>query len=132
MSDETMHPAGDPSALARLSALLTKIAVHEGDVVDGTVAELNYDYRNRLVLCAVGEAAAARIPVGIRIDATEPEWPVVYFELPAGQVSWHLPQHERVWDGHAGAEKFARIEAFRQWAGRVVPELGDLQRRAEG
>lgn len=127
-----MHAAGDPAALARLSALLTKVALHEDDVVNGTVAEINYEYRNRLVLCAVGEAAAARIPVGIRLDATEPEWPVVYFELPAGQVSWHLPQHERAWDGHAAPEKYDRIMAFRQWAGRVVPELAALQQREEG
>lgn len=71
-----------------------------------------YETRNHLVMRAVGAAAGAGISVGFRIDSREPEWPVVYFELPTGQVSWHLPQHVKEWDGHDTAEKFDRI---RRW-----------------
>jgi hypothetical protein len=43
----------------------------------------------------------------------EPEWPVLYIELPgAGQVSWHMPQHSKAWDGHDHAVKRDRVRAY--------------------
>lgn len=71
-----------------------------------------YDERNKLVLLMVGAAADAGIPVGFRLDENEPEWPVVYFELPTGQVSWHLPRHVREWDGHDTTTKHYRINEW--------------------
>lgn len=71
-----------------------------------------YDVRNRSVLYAVGLAAACGYPCGIRLDPSEPDWPVVYIELPNGQVSWHLPQHEREWDGHDTPEKYRRCREY--------------------
>lgn len=76
--------------------------------------EVDYTTRNRLTLQAIGEAAAAGVPVGIRLDPAEPEWPVVYFELPTGQVSWHLPQHEKPFDGHDARRKHERIRGFQE------------------
>ena len=52
------------------------------------------------------------LQAGIRVDESEPEWPALYIELPTGQVSWHMPQHIRVWDGHDTEEKYWRIEEF--------------------
>lgn len=37
---------------------------------------------------------------------------VAYIELPAGQVSWHMPEHPIPWDGHTTREKIDRILAF--------------------
>lgn len=71
-----------------------------------------YDVRNRSVFAAVGLAAMCGYPCGVRLDQSEPEWPVVYIELPTGQVSWHLPQHERAWDGHSTEEKYRRCREF--------------------
>lgn len=71
--------------------------------------DLNYDVRYGLVLKAMYLANVLGHEVGIRIDPYEPNWPVVYIELPAGQVSWHMPKHDRPWDGHNTEEKHERI-----------------------
>jgi hypothetical protein len=72
----------------------------------------HYAQRYALVLQALAAASSKGYAVGVRIDPTEPEWPVVYIELPTGQVSWHMPQHPVPWDGHDTAEKYRRCRAF--------------------
>lgn len=72
----------------------------------------DYGNRNRMALLAISSAVVENVPVGIRIDPAEPEWPVLYFELPTGQVSWHLPQHDRPGDGHDNEVKAERIRAY--------------------
>jgi hypothetical protein len=72
----------------------------------------NYEVRNPLVYQALALASRLGCPVGIRIDPAEPEFPVVYIELPTGQISWHLPQHPTVWDGHSTEDKFDRIRRY--------------------
>jgi hypothetical protein len=71
-----------------------------------------YDLRNQLILSVMVDAQALGYAAGFRFDAQEPEWPVAYIELPTGQVSWHLPQHPLVWDGHTTAEKYERVRRF--------------------
>ena len=82
-----------------LGSLLQKIAEHDTD----------YDVRYRLVFDAVPVALACGFAAGVRIDPSEPDWPVVYIELPTGQVSWHMPAHPVAWDGHDTDEKYRRI-----------------------
>lgn len=72
----------------------------------------DYERRNRYVLMAVGAAAAAGIPVGFLIDPAEPDWPCVMFELPTGQVGWHLPRHGIAYDGHTTPDKNRRVDAW--------------------
>jgi hypothetical protein len=72
----------------------------------------NYSIRYPLVFQAVHLALELGYSAGIRIDANEPTWPVAYIELPNGQVSWHMPQHEVCWDGHTTADKYDRIREF--------------------
>ena len=74
--------------------------------------EKDYTTRNALVLHAFTAALAAGYEAGWRCDPQEPEWPVVYLELPTGQVSWHLPQHPRAWDGHTTEQKYERCRAY--------------------
>ena len=74
--------------------------------------DTNYDERYLLVFKAVYLALAHGINAGIRLDNNEPEWPVVYIDLPTGQVSWHMPQHTSQWDGHDTEEKYRRIDEF--------------------
>jgi hypothetical protein len=80
----------------------------------GQIEENDQEYTTRYVLVLQAVAVAAEIgwDAGFRIDPAEPEWPVAYIELPAGQVSWHLPQHVKVWDGHDTAEKYRRCRAL--------------------
>lgn len=68
-----------------------------------------YGVRYGAVLAAMYAAWKCGFPVGIAIDPKEPDWPVVYIELPTGQVSWHMPRHIREWDGHDTAEKYNRV-----------------------
>jgi hypothetical protein len=40
------------------------------------------------------------------------DWPVLYIDLPSGQVSWHMPAYRGRWDGHSTEAKYDRI---REW-----------------
>ncbi len=80
-----------------------------------------YKDRNLLAQLAAVLAQRAGLCVGIGVDAEEPDWPVIYIDLPTGQVSWHVPKDELVarldpygpkWDGHLGEEKQRRIREF--------------------
>ena len=51
----------------------------------------------------------------------EPEWPILYIDLPTGQVSWHIPKKEMIgdwpiyqgqWDGHDLGTKRNRLKAY--------------------
>lgn len=81
-------------------------------IQDIVFAEGDYENRNGMVIDALGYARYIGISAGIRIDPDEPEWPVVFIELPTGQVSWHVPQHDVPWDGHTTEEKYQRIKEF--------------------
>lgn len=96
----------DPEAIAEARDVLKMIlvAIEEHDE--------NYEPRYALVLAALFFANVAGYPVGIAIDPAVPAWPVVYIELPTGQVSWHMPAHPTPFDGHSTPEKYARIKAY--------------------
>ncbi len=72
----------------------------------------DYDRRYRLIIHAMALATEVGMQVGIRLDPGEPEWPVVYIELPTGQVTWHMPQHSHEWDGHDTQEKYRRVRDY--------------------
>lgn len=71
-----------------------------------------YGARTYYIYKAMAEAMYLTYRVGIRIDPSEPEWPVAFIELPTGQVSWHLEQHFKEWDGHSTEEKYERIKRY--------------------
>jgi hypothetical protein len=77
----------------------------------------NYEQRNALAFATVGLCAAEGLKVGIRVDPENPQWPVLYVELPTGQISWHLPAHEKAWDGHTTDDKYKRIHEFQTMMG---------------
>jgi hypothetical protein len=79
---------------------------------------LDAAYRERAHLLA---HLAALYPSHIGIDPSEPDWPVVYVETDAGQLSWHLsaddlplfahvPRGEADWDGHTTEQKYQRLD----------------------
>jgi hypothetical protein len=102
-----------------LVSVLGQIALHDTD----------YDARYELVFRAVGLALASGLAAGIRDDPAEPGWPVVYIELPTGQVSWHMPQHPKEFDGHTTEEKYKRVREFAALAavglGGTIEQTGD-------
>jgi hypothetical protein len=110
---------------AVLPELLLEIKAHDTD----------YTERYELVLTALSVANQAGYPAGIRIDPSEPEWPLAVIELPdVGQVSWHLPAHPWAWDGHTTEEKYRRIDAYAA-ANTPLPLAEvrrDLEREGQG
>jgi hypothetical protein len=90
-----------------------------------------YFKRNASVLMALGFAATAGIPCGIRVIPGEPDWPIVYIDLPeVGQVSWHLPAYTGEYDGHDTAEKYDRVRRFDVVAQRMA--AGAVSSRTAG
>lgn len=91
-----------------------------------------YRERNEVVAAFAKLALARGFRVGIApADPKEPDWPIVYVDLPAGQVSWHIhktelqlfdgiPEYTGKWDGHDTTAKYARLSASR-FAGAVQP-----------
>lgn len=96
----------DALAINHFSLILALSGIEKAD------KEGNYDYRNGLVWKAFHAATNLGYKAGVRIDPDEPEWPVVFIELPTGQVSWHVPQHDVAYDGHTTEEKYQRIKEF--------------------
>jgi hypothetical protein len=102
---------------------------------DGLALAAAFADRN-LVVQAFGWAMEqAGWPVAWGVDVGEPDWPVLYIATPAGQVSWHIPKAERVyeppvrpehgpvaWDGHTTDEKFDRLRALFAAAARKALE----------
>ena len=95
----------------QLSMWLHEIMAHDTD----------YPVRYGLVLHAMAAAHSAGYRTGIAIDPAEPAWPVVYIELPTGQVSWHMPAHGDAYDGHTTSEKYFRVQ---RWIHHVDNERG--------
>lgn len=83
--------------------------------------DYSYEWRYHATFAVLDEAVFLGLEAGIRLDPEQPEWPVVFIELPgAGQVSWHIPQHEKPWDGHTTEDKYTRIQTF---CGAVGPDF---------
>lgn len=81
-----------------------------------------YKERAMCISLIVKMAQALGLTVGMQIDPKEgEEWPVVYVDLPSGQVSWHinrddfnkffgsLPEYKDKWDGHDTTTKYNRV-----------------------
>lgn len=86
-----------------------------------------YAERAFCVIALARAAHALGYPVGFRDDPAIPEpwlWPVLFIDLPTGQVSWHLSRADRqlasdigpylsAWDGHSTEEKYRRLAAWK-------------------
>lgn len=85
------------------------------------MSELNGLYRERAHLVAHLAAIYPSVMVP-DADPKTPGWPILYVQLPTGQVSWHLsfadmdlfnhvPTGHAIWDGHDTPEKYRRLDA---------------------
>lgn len=90
-----------------------------------------YGDRNRCIAALAWLALrhGYRAGVGRHAPDPDPTWDpqwrtVIYVELPTGQVSWHVPDHdaplfeglpayEPAWDGHQTLEKRTRLSALK-------------------
>ena len=81
---------------------------------ESTPDEAHYD-RNLCVQAMLKMAQKLGFNTGLKED---PEWPILYIDLPTGQVSWHIPKQEILtdvpeyngkWDGHNLQEKRRRV-----------------------
>jgi hypothetical protein len=103
MSNTSLGNLGNPEGFrGHLALLLASIEAND----------LKYEARYALIFHAISTALRAGLRAGVRFDSREPDWPIAFIELPSGQVSWHLPQHARAWDGHTTAEKYSRCRRF--------------------
>ena len=104
-----------PIAEEIIDRLLADRAVPEPD------ADAIYRERNQVV-AALSKCFYSWIGT---VDDAEPGWTkAVYIDLPSGQVSWHIPDHEipdlfghlqesgEPWDGHTTEEKYERLAAL--------------------
>ena len=96
-------------------------AVDTGRQPEGDIASAYHE--RSAVITGLARAAQARgWGAGWGIDDQEgPDWPIVFIDLPTGQVSWHvhkddlvnlfswLPQYGGEWDGHSTVEKYNRL-----------------------
>ena len=83
-----------------------------------------YADRNLVVQAFAWAMEDAGWGVAWGVDAWGVDWPVLYIETPKGQVSWHIPKDDRiyepkpldeqavVWDGHDNETKAARLTAL--------------------
>jgi hypothetical protein len=73
----------------------------------------DYEARNKWIYHALSVAISNGLEAGISYDPYEMvDWPVVFIELPTGQVSWHVPAHIHAYDGHTTEEKYERIHSY--------------------
>lgn len=91
-----------------------------------------YTERARVAISLARQCRSLGYSIGFARDAAEPEWPVLFIELPGfGQVSWHLSPLSRrdlagdipddstwVFDGHTTEEKYRRLDA---WSRSLAP-----------
>ena len=75
--------------------------------------------RNLAVQVMVRMALHSGYRAGIK--DRDKDWPILYVDLPIGQISWHLPSSELIgnfpdydgeWDGHDVGEKRGRMIQF--------------------
>ncbi len=85
-------------------------------VADDEIQE-RYAERNRCIWMALAFAAGAGWSCGVKIDPIEADWPIVFIDLPTGQVSWHMPAYPRDWDGHTVEQKYDRV---REWSNHAT------------
>jgi|WetSurMetagenome_2_1015567.scaffolds.fasta_scaffold1592545_1 hypothetical protein len=75
--------------------------------------DTNYDIRYNLVIRAFYLANKLGYKTGIRVDASELDWPIYVIELPNDkQISWHMPSHKIPYDGHTTEEKYERCREY--------------------
>ena len=96
------------------------------EVLEANIKAMRSDSSKNKAYREVAEMASALahlFPSWVLIDPQEPDWPVLYAQLPSGQVSWHfakddldliadIPRGGTPWDGHTREERSSRLAAL--------------------
>jgi len=78
-------------------------------------------YLDRNLAVQVMAKMALQLGCRVGVREREEEWPILYIDLPTGQVSWHIPKDELIpglpdfpdsWDGHDLKTKRKRLIDF--------------------
>lgn len=90
-----------------------------GDVRTESIPDEAYYDRDLLAQALARMALEMGYKAGVRFRDTE--WPIIYVDLPTGQVSWHIKQEELLqglpdypgeWDNHGLKEKRGRVKEY--------------------
>ena len=90
-------------------------------MTDNFQSEPDEAYMDRNLAVQVLAILARQQGYQIGIRNREDDWPILYVDLPTGQVSWHIPKDEIVallpdypgeWEGHDLKEKRDRLRRF--------------------
>ena len=90
----------------------------EDTVFESSTLDDAYFDRSQAAMALARLASARGFVIGVK---PAPDWPILFIDLPTGQVSWHIPAGELVgnwpeyageWDGHGLAAKRQRIADF--------------------
>lgn len=83
-----------------------------------------YD-RNQLVIAFM--LLCNKLGYNVGIKEYDSEWPIIFIDLPTGQISYHvpkefvdefsieIPEYNYEWDGHTLEEKRLNLYTFIQW-----------------
>lgn len=122
---ETRDRTRPPEAEPFLSERLARYRALGAPPTPGNGLDAVYRDRNLVVQAYAEAMESLDYHVAWGVDENEPDWPVLYIETPYGQVSWHIPKVERIyeppdrtgsfgpvkWDGHTDAVKFDRLRS---------------------
>lgn len=132
MSDDTMNPVVNSD-------------LGTDDQAIKTIVNSIYTERNKLVAALARVCPMFGITVGIKrapedAKQEDKDWPIIYIDLPTGQVSWHIhiaemelflgvPDYRGTWDGHDTCDKYRRLLL---WSEALFPEIVDVTGKLQG
>lgn len=118
----SVQTAVAPSSSVTYNIATTNMSEYCTCTMEDQDARINAAYaeRDKCVALLTHMAQELGLETGIRIDDLDASWPIVYIDLPSGQVSWHiaeselswflhLPQYIGAWDGHDSTQKYERV-----------------------
>ena len=126
---------------ALMIAVAGTVVLDALDRANANVEAMRNDSSKNKAYREVAEMAAAfahLFPSWVNVDPDEPDWPVLYAQLPTGQVSWHfskddldlitdIPRGGPQWDGHTREERSARLATAGDALDRERQRYADLE-----
>lgn len=93
----------------------------------GSFEQINKVYTERNACVGMALVMAKKLGYRIGIKTEDPEWPIIFIDLPTGQVSWHIAKNDLIgyfpdriveyqgdYDGHNFTEKYGRLVEYAQ------------------
>lgn len=123
------YPNADTASLANFYLASQQAEAERAEYITELTAQKDAAYAERdkclVLLALMAQRLGLKVGMGLHIDKPGEEWDaewrnILFIELPAGQVSWHIHDSEAhwfyfvgaydgVWDGHTTDEKYQRV-----------------------